>query len=281
MLSFSSIFLILIIKVCLATDNCDNNAVLFYEDIDCKPIRSDEATCPNRYDCKFSQTKSGCTFKGKTYQIGEGIDSNLTYSACSIGCTCTELNKFTCAVLDCPEFFGAPFEIHQNCHHGYTLGKCCSTGQVCNSTKTCEFEGGTYKIGQRFYPNNTCLNCVCHEEFTGAINEKTCIKHNCNTQIHYLEEILKNCAPAYFETQPGKVICCPDDFVCPKADDDIKVVNSTSTGQAKVGFECAYGDRKLKQGEGFNRRVNKYGADRNLQCECLIPPLVTCKEIIS
>lgn len=44
---------------------------------------------------------------------------------------------FECAVLDCPEWLGAPIPgespgaRQENCYRTYALGECCSTGGKC------------------------------------------------------------------------------------------------------------------------------------------------------
>lgn len=261
------------------SETCDKYGVLLYEDIACEPVKNETETCPSKYACNFNRPKSGCLFKGKNYGPREDITSDLTYSACSIGCRCEDFDFIRCAVLDCPENLGAFNE--PGCYPEYELGKCCATGQICNNetteAKTCKVDGETYQIGQKFYPKNTCFSCVCHENFTGEYDEETCVRQNCVTQIRYTEEINKKCAPAYFNFHSEEVLCCPDEFVCPDPEDFIQVINREADQNS--GLECEYGEKKLKLGEGFNRKINKYGKDRNLQCECILPPLVTCKEV--
>lgn len=266
------------------SDNCDKLGVLLYEDIGCLPVKNAEETCPSRYDCNLNRPKSGCIFKAKNFSPGEDIESDLTYSGCSIGCRCEDFNFIRCAVLDCPENLGGYGPNFENCYYEYELDKCCSIGQKClNETvlepKQCKVDGAVYNIGARFYPKNTCLSCVCHENFTeGVYDEQTCSRQNCVAQVHFTEEINRKCAPAYFNFHSDEVLCCPNDFICPDADlDTILMVNHEADTNSTL--ECDYGEEKLKLGEGFKRSINKYGKDRDIQCECVLPPLVTCREI--
>ncbi|XP_066250809.1 uncharacterized protein [Euwallacea similis] len=258
---------------------CDKHGVLFYEDMGCESVKI-EGQCPLKYQCDFNRPKNGCIFKGKNYSPGEDITSDVTYSACQIGCRCEDFDFIRCAVLDCPEAFGgSPGE---RCYSEYEIGKCCSIGQICpNGTteeKKCLVDGVNYDRGAKFYPKNTCLTCVCHENFTeGNYDEETCMRQNCAAQIYFTEEINKKCAPAYFNFRSEEVLCCPDDFVCPDPDlDSIRLVNREADPKSEL--QCQYGTQVLKLGEGFNRKVNKYGKDRQLLCQCSMPPLVTCVE---
>ncbi|KAH1001999.1 hypothetical protein HUJ04_005945 [Dendroctonus ponderosae] len=272
------LMLLNIMPLILTSENCDKYGILLYEDIGCKPVMNATESCPSRYDCNFSRPKSGCTFKGKNYNPGEDIESELTYSACSIGCRCEDFNFIRCAVLDCPEHLGGYPE--PDCLPKYELGKCCATEQICNATaeaKTCQVDGETYSIGAKFYPKNTCFSCICHANFTGEYDEETCMRQNCVAEIYSNEQINQKCAPAYFNFHSDEVLCCPNEFLCPEPTDDIKVVNFQA--DANATFQCQYGAGELKVGEGFHRRINKYGKDRNLLCECIMPPLVTCREV--
>lgn len=273
------VFIILVfdLKKFSKAEDCDLYGVLLYEDIGCIPVKTDGKSCPSKYECNLNQLKSGCQFRGKIYEPGKLINEDLTYPGCSIGCLCEGTNSINCAVLDCPEVFE---DYDPSCYFKYALGECCSKERVCNSTETkkCQVDGSIYKLGQQFYPKNTCFECICNENFAGKYDEETCVRRTCNAQIHYGSQILQNCAPAYFKDQDVK--CCPDDFVCPDASDSLIVVNPIGDKNSNLqDLECFFGDKKLKLGEGLKRTVNKWGKDRNLQCECMLPPFLTCIEI--
>ncbi|XP_030764465.1 kielin/chordin-like protein [Sitophilus oryzae] len=279
MLSMSKFTLTFLLFTCIChtlADDCDQHGVLLYEDLHCKPVKNSEDPCPTSFDCDLAQPKSGCLFKGKIYKPREEIDSDLTYSACQIGCRCGETST-TCAVLDCPENLGAYRE--PNCYPKYELGKCCASGSQCeNSTKTCTVDGTVYKVGQNFYPKNSCLSCVCHENFQGSYDKETCVRRNCAEELRNAENIRNNCAPAYFRFESEEnALCCPNHWVCPEENDKIEVVDKEPAGKSTL--ECTFGSKKVPVGEGFKRTVNMWGEDRNLVCQCTIPPFLTCKQL--
>ncbi|KAL1497195.1 hypothetical protein ABEB36_008192 [Hypothenemus hampei] len=274
------ILLSFLFEISLGTsENCDKYGILLYEDIGCEGnVKTEEGGCPSSFKCDFNRPKTGCVLKNINFHPGEAISSNLTYSGCMIGCTCEDFDFIRCAILDCPEYL---YDLKDGCYNEYVLEKCCATGVICknetDNEKTCQVDDEIYAIGQKFYPKNTCLECVCHENFTGKYDEKTCTRLNCVSQIHYTEEINRKCAPAYFNFRSNEVLCCPDHFICPDPNDFIKWTYDESKKNSTL--ECEYGNQKLKYGEGFERRVNKLGKDRHLRCECILPPLVTCREV--
>ncbi|XP_076275162.1 uncharacterized protein LOC143206437 [Rhynchophorus ferrugineus] len=272
MKSFSSV--LVFASVCFVfAENCDEKGTLIYKDIRCKPV-NESGGCPTSFDCDFARPRTGCLFKGKVYNAQEEIPSDLTYSSCNVGCFCRE-TSILCAVLDCPEFFNSMLE--PGCYPKYELGKCCSTGRVCEDealSKTCEVERKTYKIGQRFYPKNRCLTCVCHKDFDGTYDEKTCALQNCASELTNAEKIADKCAPVYLKFDKEETaLCCPSEWVCPTDSDKFEVISQeTSTGS------CIFGSQTVPFGHGFRKTIHKYSADRKIVCECSLPPLLTCKE---
>lgn len=254
---------------------CPQNGRLLYEDLDfCEPV-DNTTTCPEAYNCRYNH--SGCVYKGKRFWYGEMIDRNLTNAACCTNCFCSYPYHISCQTQTCPENTFCGRLIDPRCYYGYSLGKCCSTGLICpraNET-TCNVDGKVYKLGEKFTPKDTCLSCVCHENFTGVFDNTTCQNQTCNSQIRFMDEVLQNCAPVYF-TSNSTTLCCPNQFVCPSFFDNIKVLNDTVTGSQ----ECVYGYRKVKMGEGFYRTlVANYFTNRQIKCECVLPPLLTCTEV--
>lgn len=272
MISFT--FKILFTLISTVAGICPQNGRLLYEDLGfCEPV-DNTTMCPEAYNCHYNHT--GCVYKGKKFWYGEMIDSNLTDSECCTQCFCSYPYYILCQTKFCPEKTFCGGLINPRCHYGYSLGKCCSTGLVCPSANetTCEVDGKVYKLGEKFTPNNTCLSCVCHENFTGVFDDKTCQKQSCKSQIRFIDKVLQNCAPVYLTN--STVLCCPDHFVCPSVFDNIQVLNNTVTGRE----ECVYGYRKLKKGEWFYRTLNvNYFQSRQIKCECVLPPLLTCTEV--
>ncbi|XP_060522360.1 von Willebrand factor C and EGF domain-containing protein-like isoform X2 [Cylas formicarius] len=255
--------------------NCDTLGILLYEDLGCKPVKTEGQDCPEKFECDLVKAnQTACMFKGRTLNDGDEVDTDLTYSSCNVGCHCRS-GEFTCAILDCPEWLGLRAE--PNCYLKHELGKCCSTGQICSppaDVQKCKLsDTESYNVGQQFSPRDTCLSCVCPENFSGKLDEKACARRNCAAQLRHSADIEANCAPAYFK-YGGNTLCCPDAWLCPSTSDKIEVVNS----DAAKGLECNYGNQKINLGEGFHRKINQYGQDRDIQCECSLPPLLTCKE---
>ncbi|XP_050298016.1 uncharacterized protein LOC126737251 [Anthonomus grandis grandis] len=265
-------------------ENCDSYGSLLYEDLRCTAITKDAEPCPRSYTCNLNLSDTGCIYKGTYYAVGMEIGSDLTYSACNIGCHCAAPNNIQCGILDCPEY------LEQNpkpeCYSTYELGKCCAIGQVCNAPdnrKRCRVDGYTYEVGQEFYPSGTCFSCVCHDRYNGTFDEATCVRRNCASQINHVIEISQYCAPTYLKFGPEAldVLCCPDEYICPETSERMEMIELGTRGVKGEGADCVWGDRKVKFGYGFNKTSSRYGKDRLVQCECVMPPLVTCKQINS
>ncbi|KAF7278205.1 hypothetical protein GWI33_008699 [Rhynchophorus ferrugineus] len=256
-----------------SAQNCDNKGILIYKDIECKPV-TENGGCPTSFDCDFARPRSGCLFKGKVYNEREKIPYDLTYSSCNAGCYCRG-SSILCAVLDCPEFLRIA---HPGCYNKYELGKCCAVGNICGgeaSSKKCQVEGKAYKAGQRFYPNDRCLDCVCHENFDGTYDEKTCKTRNCASELYNADKIRERCAPAYLKFDKGdSALCCPNEWICPEPTDRFEIIKQeNSTGS------CYFGSKIVPVGHGFKKEIYKYDAQWKIVCECSVPPLLTCKEL--
>ncbi|KAJ8928591.1 hypothetical protein NQ314_018833, partial [Rhamnusium bicolor] len=196
---------------------------------------------------------------------------------------------YSCAVLDCPEWLGD--ELEEGCYRKYDVDKCCSTGSICPSkekVEECEFDGKTHKEGELFFPQDTCMKCACQAGFQGKIEEPFCKRNLCSLQILHTDKLQNVCAPVYFKKEEEKSLCCPNDWVCRSL---IQIRNRTPVSFDKrineqlitilliLELTCQFGAASLKLGEGFEQKVDYYGTVRNVTCECILPPLVACKEI--
>lgn len=76
--------------------------------------------------------------------------------------------------------------------------------------KTCEWDGDTYREGEKFYPKGTCKQCICTKTFDGTFESLQCSKINCGVEIYHANDVSDKCAPVYLESRP----CCPIDWKC-------------------------------------------------------------------
>ncbi|XP_023029159.2 uncharacterized protein [Leptinotarsa decemlineata] len=259
-------------------EDCDKLGTILYEDISCKPVMKEGRKCPVKYDCHFDAKDNSCMFKGRSLSVGEHLDNDVTYDTCNVGCFCRIPEKFTCAVLDCPEWLGLP--IQPGCYRKYEVDKCCSVGQNC-PTKTehfgeCEVDGTKYMEGEKFYPKNTCLKCICPKNFTGKYEEPYCRRQSCAVQIRDSDKIERNCAP-YYGTSNDSPICCPSLWICPTPTDKITVVNPKV--EKNPDLTCKFGEKTLQLGEGLFTKVDYYGTINEAKCECILPPWLTCRKV--
>ena len=98
-----------------------------------------------RFDCSSfdNRDKTKCHFKGKEYEDRKHLEDVDTSSSCTVGCFCTHNDydddkhaKFTCAHIDCPEFFGNPNEERgKTCIKQYEKDGCCAKNTVCGEFK--------------------------------------------------------------------------------------------------------------------------------------------------
>ncbi|KAB0798777.1 hypothetical protein PPYR_06657 [Photinus pyralis] len=252
----------------------DDRGTLIYEDLSCKPIKQRPSDpLPASYDCDEAFSKP-CYYKGKNYNLNKPVEWQQSLTACSSSCRCKE-NGFLCADLRCPEI-GLVTLTSPDCFHIYSINECCNVGQVCppfENLPTCVVDGKTYMKGQKFFPNNTVLHCVCDENFNGKYEAPHCRKINCGIKLKYAEEIGKRCAPFYDDRAEKK---CPSSWICPS--DDMK--DSVISVSNKLGNElaCSYGDRKIPFQDFFERKSTNFlhPPKTMIRCTCSVPPLLTC-----
>ncbi|KYB25862.1 uncharacterized protein LOC107398488 [Tribolium castaneum] len=266
----SILVLYVLVQVFFASaDDCDYLGVLLYEDLGCVPQYSEANTnseCPVKYSCEgLGPWYDYCHFRGNIYEFSQVVEKNLSLPSCDEGCFCSNFYtgyNFECAVLDCPEWFGEP--IPEGCYRKYTLEHCCSIGETCPSftdVTKCVIDGEEYLEGQDFYPQNTCLRCVCQEGFIGDLGPPFCKRISCGEQLKHAVFLQEICAPVYYQ-KSDEPFCCPNDWICANGSEVIR-------GEALSDEVCMFGEWTLKVGEWFKNRDE-------ILCECLIPPLVTC-----
>ncbi|CAG9856717.1 unnamed protein product [Phyllotreta striolata] len=262
--------------------NCDFHAHLVYEDLGCEAVRAPGSACPVQYKCNFVAKNDTCTFRGRHVPVGESLTEDETYAACTVGCRCTSTNKFTCAILDCPEWLGVPVKF--GCYRKYEVGQCCSAGQNCPTESTppfeCKVDGGIHVEGERYYPKDTCLECVCEKGFEGKHVAPFCKKHVCAAQVRHTQDVLNHCAPYYGGTIASKTaLCCPDEWICPSEDD--KVVPPNPDVDANSDLTCTFGTKSLKLGERIQTSFKRFYDQKtqHAECECKVPPLLICRDV--
>lgn len=90
-----------------------------------------------------------------------------------------------------------------------------SDGGKIGKMHKCEFEGKTYKNGERIYPNSEpCYECLCTEHFNATLKmseNPSCMPIDCGIELRYLQRLRDGCIPIYFKNG-----CCPIEFKCRK-----------------------------------------------------------------
>lgn len=75
----------------------------------------------------------------------------------------------------------------------------------------CEFGGKTYREGDEFWPEDTCLYCVCQKNANGTV-APSCRRQSCGIQLNTENKFVqRKCAPIYTSK---KVHCCPVEYAC-------------------------------------------------------------------
>ncbi|XP_017785504.1 PREDICTED: kielin/chordin-like protein [Nicrophorus vespilloides] len=271
---FKTIILILSITQYIQAEcpeGCKDSNLL-YEGLECKPIyEKPDDCCPMKYDCSHLEKlpEDQCYFRGKLFGNADKLPEE-TYENCNVGCRCRS-GEVTCAILDCPEWLGVRPD--PGCHLKYSLNKCCAAGEVCppfEESSKCKVGNETYLEGQRFSPpDQPCTKCVCMEGFAGEFVEPFCKKSTCDTELRHIQDIRKNCAPAYYD----KNDCCPYDFICPKND----TIISAAKPKGSSDLQCKYGSKLMGVGDKFERSEKESDTTTlEIKCECAMPPFVSC-----
>jgi len=250
-----------------------------YEELGCKPVIPKGQCCPTSFECpdfnKYDKTK--CYYKGKTYASGESLPDDLN-PRCQPGCRCSgygENLSFVCAHVDCPEFFGGG-RGGPECVSQYNLDSCCRSKLVCDDKEIkalakCEFEGKSYKEGQRIYPEkDSCYSCICAKDWDPSVplsKNKNCKKYDCGHELRHLDDVKKGCVPVFF----GDERCCSIQYRCPQKTDSVDSASLRTAGSTDT--QCKYGDLTLNVGQEVKT------GEKCVKCKCDIPPMVTCSKV--
>lgn len=132
-----------------------------------------------------------------------------------------------------------------------------------NKLATCEYDGKTFREGERFYPKNHCFKCFCTKNFNNKIaieKNKDCYKIDCGIGLTKTRRLAEGCIPVYIKTDD----CCPVGWRCPGE----KHMNVPPT-KSDVSTMCKFGNMYMKVGESL-------GLGEKLNCTCKIPPMLHC-----
>ncbi|XP_049871062.1 uncharacterized protein LOC126370277 [Pectinophora gossypiella] len=235
-----------------------------------KLVPANKTKCPHAFDCpNLHPNASVCYYKGKPYEDKEMIPQVLISNPCSQGCRCQKVGgvpSFECAAVDCVETFDSDMG---ECVRTYDLESCCSTGTTCGKDAVaklniCEVDNKTYREGESFKPKNSGKSCICSAKWNGSIdNPEYCRDINCGIEIHYQDQIMKECAPIFVDG------ICPIGFQCPTA--NMTVIEGLNV--LGVSAKCSFGNLTLSVGDSVD-----FG-DQCMRCYCDVPPIVSCAKL--
>lgn len=254
--------------------NYDNRVTLFYEDLGCTPIKANSTDqYATQYDCNET-FNNPCFYKNKIYELKQPVPWQISLPSCSSSCRCRE-DGFLCAELRCPEVGGVTLNSSE-CFHIYSINECCNVGEICppfDDIPTCTVDGKTYMKGQRFFPNNTILECICDENFNGKYDEPYCRQIDCGVKFKYMQQIKNRCAPFYDKNENK----CPSyQWICPEEPYRDNVLSVTIPQKGQIW--CNYGEKNVALHDYFDRKTSNYfhRSKTVTRCTCLVPPLLTC-----
>ncbi|KAK5641000.1 hypothetical protein RI129_009547 [Pyrocoelia pectoralis] len=254
-------------EVLCDSENCHQNGDILYQTLGCTPIK-DSITdlCASSYNCSHREELGDfCFFQGTKLEVGE---KSVGGSSCNGNCRCQGQLRFTCPIYDCPEFFG--HALPEGCYRTYNVDKCCSSGKICapfRDLASCEVDGKTYREGQKFYPKDSCKQCVCQIGFNGKLEEPFCKLPSCQVEVRHSQELINKCAPVY---KNSKARCCPYLWLCPN-----ESLMFISEGEDN-GKTCQFGDKDIKSGSVLRTTIEQFGKLYSVKCDCQLPPLLTC-----
>lgn len=141
-------------------------------------------------------------------------------------------------------------------------------GNEVKNLSTCEFEGKTYREGERMYPaDHSCYKCLCKKGFENkpVRENKDCYQSSCNIELLDIDSIKRNCAPVYHKDS-----CCPYDWRCPKKGDAI--IPGERKFNNQTGSTCKFGSLVFQIGDTLSSSSEHLCS----KCSCESPPWLEC-----
>ncbi|XP_055627552.1 kielin/chordin-like protein [Toxorhynchites rutilus septentrionalis] len=275
----NTVVIVLCAIVTLCNAKCDDPCSVppkHYSELGCKPIKDDGHCCPNRYECPTLTDRDGqkCYFNGNIYEPGNSLSKkDQEMVSCSPGCRCdnrTTPATFTCAYIDCPEFFGRD----EKCIYQYSPYDCCASGRSCGNEveklNECYFDGEKYLEGQKIYPKDeSCYTCHCQKDFDNStvVGNPNCYEISCGIELRNLNSVIQGCIPVYF----GNDRCCPISWRCPDDKDTVVVEGRLDADElADPKMQCTFGKLTINFGDSIS------SDDKCLTCKCTVPPMPHC-----
>lgn len=136
--------------------------------------------------------------------------------------------------------------------------------------QVCEYEGRTYREGEKIYPENECFNCYCTKDFNNKTilsENPACQKIDCGISLRSTARLFEGCVPIYYKTEN----CCPIGWKCPSNEDENTHHNFTRKNS--IDPTCKFGRLEFNIGEQLN-----LDEDSCQTCTCNIPPMLSCIE---
>lgn len=244
-----------------------------YDELGCKPIKKNGDCCISSFDCPdlVNRNNTNCYYKNKVFVPGQVLENFEHPDTCETKCYCrVDRNggpsEMYCSRARCTDKIPTNQKVNY-CLRQYDSKNCCSTGTVCDDDITklasCEFEGRTYKEGERFYPKNHCYKCFCSKGFnnkTSVVQNKDCHKIDCGMALTKTRRLIEGCIPVYIKTDE----CCPVGWRCP-GERHMKVSPAKTDSTPK----CKFGNMALKVGESLD-------LSQSHDCTCKTPPMLHC-----
>ncbi|XP_011504779.1 PREDICTED: uncharacterized protein LOC105367709 [Ceratosolen solmsi marchali] len=264
--------------------NC-NGPIMFYKDLNCKPIYNElDTCCAIGYDCSHLNERSPfkCYANNNEYRIGEKLEAYDRSSPCDQDCICefsdNNIAKFMCTNTDC-----LIANVRNGCYFKPKPNTCCDGEIICvernDDIVTCEVDGQVYTDGQEFYPSdNPYLVCTCMEGYLRKSVHEYCRNIKCGTELRYSAEIRKNCAPIYSDYQWVQT-SCPINYRCQNENDRVlrysllQDISDLILGE----FVCVFGDILMQIGDELNQATDY--SSICVRCVCEVPPAPTCQRL--
>lgn len=133
---------------------------------------------------------------------------------------------------------------------------------------TCEFEGESFREGQKIYPTDRCYECLCTSNFdnkTSVEENPSCRKIDCGITLRNTARLMDGCVPVYYKLDN----CCPISWRCP--DEEHLIEKDEGRNATDLSPKCLFGKKEMKVGEVLlleNEDCEK--------CTCTTPPMLHC-----